>query len=47
MVGKVNDGMLSEVFHELSVPHTCVLSEVFSNLEHMYKGAAVAAPVIL
>jgi hypothetical protein len=28
--------MLSEVFHELSVPHTYVLSEVFSNLEHMY-----------
>jgi hypothetical protein len=33
-----SDGMLSEVFYELSVPHTCVLSEVFSNLEHMYDG---------
>jgi hypothetical protein len=25
--------MLSEVFHELSVPHTQVLSEVFLSLE--------------
>jgi hypothetical protein len=28
--------MLSEVFYELSVPHTELLNEVFSNLEVLY-----------